>query len=146
MSLQGVVNKTGILMLLCLGAGAFAWTHPAIALPLMIVGFIGGTIACLVGMFKPETTASAPLYALFEGLALGCISRMFEVRYPGLVLNAMLLTFGVLGLMLMLYTTRTIRVTDPDGPGSPRGHGRRRPGLFCGYHAGHVRGASAFHP
>jgi uncharacterized YccA/Bax inhibitor family protein len=112
MSLQGVINKSGILLLLCMGAAAFAWTHPAWGLPLAVVGLIGGLIAFFVGMFKPATTpVTAPLYAVFEGFILGCVSQLMQVRYPGIVVNALLLTFGVLGLMLMLYTTRIIRVT-----------------------------------
>jgi len=80
---------------------------------LLLLGIIGGLIACLVGTFKPTTAPVAgPLYALLEGLALGAISQVIELRYPGIVANALLLTFGVLGLMLVLYTTRTIRVTD----------------------------------
>ena len=113
MSLQGVINKTGILLLLCFGAGAFSWTHPALQGPLLILGLIGGLIACLVGTFKPTTAPIAgPIYAVLEGLALGAISQMIQLRFPGIVVNAMLLTFAVLGLMLMLYTSRTIRVTD----------------------------------
>jgi len=113
MSLQGVINKTGILLLLCIGAAAFGWTHPELRGPLMIVGLLGGLVACLVGTFKPTTSPiAAPIYAVLEGLALGCISQVIEHRYPGIVLNAMLLTFGVLAIMLMLYTTRTIVVTD----------------------------------
>jgi len=113
MTLQGVINKTGVLLLLCMGAGAFSWTHPALQMPLMILGLIGGLIACLVGTFKPTTApVAAPIYAVFEGLCLGAISQVMQIRYPGIVVNAMLLTFGVLALMLMLYTTRIIRVTD----------------------------------
>jgi len=113
MTLQGVVNKTGILLLLCLGAGAFAWTHPELRGPFLLIGLIGGLIACLVGTFKPTTSPiAAPFYAILEGLALGAISQVIELRYPGIVVNAILLTVGVLALMLMLYTTRTIRVTD----------------------------------
>lgn len=113
MTLQGVINKTGILLLLCIATAAFAWTHPALRGPLVLVGALGGLVACMVGIFKPATTPiTAPIYALLEGLALGAISQIFEARYPGIVVNAMLLTFAVLGLMLMLYTTRTIRVTD----------------------------------
>ncbi len=113
MTLQGVVNKTGILLLLCLGAGAFAWAHPELRGPLLLLGLIGGLIACLVGTFKPTTAPiAAPLYGVLEGLALGAISQVIELAYPGIVVNAILLTAGVLGLMLMLYTTRTIRVTD----------------------------------
>jgi uncharacterized YccA/Bax inhibitor family protein len=113
MTLQGVINKTGILLLLCLGAAAFAWTQPALSGPLIVVGLIGGLIACLVGTFKPAVSPiAAPIYAVLEGLVLGAISQIVEMRFPGIVVNAMLLTFGVLGFMLLLYATRTIRVTD----------------------------------
>jgi uncharacterized YccA/Bax inhibitor family protein len=44
-------------------------------------------------------------------VALGAISQVIELRYPGIAGNALMLTFGVLAIMLMLYTTRTIRVT-----------------------------------
>jgi uncharacterized YccA/Bax inhibitor family protein len=112
MTLQGVINKTGILLLLCIGTAAFSWTHPDLRGPLVVVGLIGGLIACLVGTFRPTTAPiAAPAYALLEGLVLGASSQIFEQRFPGIAVNAMLLTFGVLGLMLMLYTTRTIRVT-----------------------------------
>lgn len=94
-------------------SAAFAWTHPDLRGPLLLLGLIGGFIACLVGIFKPATSPiAAPIYAVLEGLCLGAISQVIELRYHGIVVNAMLLTFGVLGLMLMLYTTRTIRVTD----------------------------------
>jgi uncharacterized YccA/Bax inhibitor family protein len=113
MSLQGVINKAGILLLLCMGAGAFGWTHPELRGPLLLVGLFGGLIACLVGTFKPSASpVAAPIYAVLEGLAIGCISQVIEHRFPGIVLNAVLLTFGVFGLMLVLYTTRTIVVTD----------------------------------
>ncbi len=113
MSLQGVINKTGILLLLCMGTAAYAWTLPALRGPFLLFGLIGGFIACMVGIFKPTTSpVAAPIYALLEGLALGAISQVIQQRYPGIVVNAILLTFGVLGLMLMLYTSRTIRVTD----------------------------------
>lgn len=112
MSLQGVINKSGILLLLCIGAAAFGWTHPEIRGPLLVIGLVGGLVACLVGTFKPAAApVAAPLYALLEGLALGAISQVIDHSYPGIVLNAMMLTFGVLGLMLLLYTTRTIVVT-----------------------------------
>jgi uncharacterized YccA/Bax inhibitor family protein len=113
MTLQGVINKTGFLLLMCMATAAYAWMQPGLRGPLLLVGLIGGFIACMVGMFKPTTApVAAPIYALLEGLCLGAISQVMQQRYPGIVVNAMLLTFGVLGLMLMLYTSRTIRVTD----------------------------------
>lgn len=112
MTLEGVVNKTGVLILLFVVAGIFSWTHPALQGPLILIGLVGGLIACLVGTFKPSTTpVTAPLYAALEGLCLGALSQMTEVQYPGIVVNAVMLTLGVLGLMLALYTTRIIRVT-----------------------------------
>jgi uncharacterized YccA/Bax inhibitor family protein len=113
MRLEGVINKTGILLVLCAAAGAYSWTHPALHGPLILIGLLGGLIACLVGTFKPGTTPfTAPLYAVLEGLALGAISQMIELVRPGIVGNAVLLTLGVLGFMLALYAFRIIRVTD----------------------------------
>jgi uncharacterized YccA/Bax inhibitor family protein len=113
MDMAGVVNKTGILILLCLGAGAFSWSQPQLQGPFIFVGLIGGLIACLVGTFKPATTpVTAPLYAVMEGLCLGALSQILNLRYPGIMVNALFLTFGVLALMLALYATRVIRVTD----------------------------------
>src|ERR1017187_7066210 len=83
MSLQGVINKTGILLLLCIGAAAYAWTHPTLRGPLLLVGLIGGFIACMVGIFKPAASPiAAPIYAVLEGLCLGAISQVIELRYP----------------------------------------------------------------
>src|SRR5437870_3293163 len=79
MTLQGVINKTGILLLLCFGASAFSWVHPELRGPFLLVGLLGGFIACMVGTFKPTTSpVTAPLYAVLEGLALGAISQIFE--------------------------------------------------------------------
>lgn len=112
MNLEGVVNKTGILLLLCLGAGAFSWTQTQLQPLLIIVGVIGGLIACLVGTFKPTTAPiAAPVYAVLEGLCLGGISAMMNLQFHGIMVNALLLTFAVLGMMLVLYVTRIIRVT-----------------------------------
>jgi uncharacterized YccA/Bax inhibitor family protein len=54
----------------------------------------------------------APLYAAAEGLVLGVISHIFNVKYPGIAANAVLLTFSVLGLFLFLYATRIVKVTN----------------------------------
>ena len=113
MRMDGVIHKTGILLVLCAAAGAFSWTHPALQGPCILIGALGGLVACLIGTFKPSTTPfTAPVYAVLEGLCLGAISQMTEVRWPGIVGNAMLLTLGVLGLMLGLYSFRILRVTN----------------------------------
>ncbi|MBV9987182.1 MAG: Bax inhibitor-1/YccA family protein, partial [Chitinophagaceae bacterium] len=84
---------------------------------LMIIGFIGGFIAALAITFKPNWAAYlAPLYGLLEGLALGGISAIlnegFAKNYPGLIMQAVLLTFGVAFAMFFLYNFRIIKATE----------------------------------
>ncbi len=113
MNLEGVVNKTGILILLCIGSAAFSWSQPDLQGPFVLIGLVGGLIACLIGTFKPATTPiTAPIYAVLEGLCLGAFSQIMNHNWPGIMVNAFFLTFGVLALMLILYVTRVIRVTD----------------------------------
>src|SRR6266853_6755224 len=89
MTLQGTVNKTGLLLLFVVATAAWTWglSHspvPGAAVPWMIGGVFGGFIVALATIFKPHWAAlTAPIYALLEGLALGGISAMFERTYPG---------------------------------------------------------------
>src|ERR1022692_3982619 len=103
MNLNGTVNKTGILLLICMATAAFGWVTPELHGGLLFVPVLGGFVLSLVAIFKPATSPFvAPLYAALEGLALGAISAMFNARYPGIAANAVLLTFSVLGLFLFL--------------------------------------------
>lgn len=112
MTLQGTVHKTGISLLILLGAAAFVW-NTEVFQPFIFIGLIGGLVTALVTIFKktaaPYTT---PLYAAFEGLLLGGISRMFELQYPGIVINAVALTFGTLAALLAAYSTGIIRPSE----------------------------------
>lgn len=84
----------------------------AAARPFMIGGMFGGLILALITMFSPKASPiTAPLYALCKGLALGGISALLERRFPGIVFQAVALTLGIFGGMLLLYTSRTIRAT-----------------------------------
>jgi uncharacterized YccA/Bax inhibitor family protein len=113
MTLNGTVNKTGILLLICMAAAYYGWVTPELHGGALMLPFIGGLVFSLVGIFKPATTPYvAPLYAACEGLLLGVISEMFNLRYPGIAANAVLLTFSVLGLFLFLYVTRIVKVTN----------------------------------
>jgi len=117
MSVQGVVDKTVILFFIMLIGASWTWKqflNETAGIPgLMMVGLIGGFIAAMAAMFKPTWAPfAAPIYALLEGLFLGGLSAMFNYTWPGLPIQAVGLTFGVLLTMLILYRTRTIRVTD----------------------------------
>ena len=114
MTLQGTVNKTGIALLILIAAAAFVWNSPlSVAMPLVFVGLVGGLIVALITVFKntaaPFTT---PLYAVFEGLLLGGISKIYEMRYEGIVINAVGLTFGTLAVLLAVYSTGLIRPSE----------------------------------
>jgi uncharacterized YccA/Bax inhibitor family protein len=55
---------------------------------------------------------TAPIYAVLEGLFLGGISAIFEMSYPGIVIQAVALTFGTLFCLLAAYKSRLIKVTE----------------------------------
>ena len=119
MTLSGTVNKTGVLLLLAMASACWTWylflgTHAVSAVSgLMMLGLIGGFILAMVTIFKPVWAGvTAPLYALAEGLALGGISAMFEVRYPGVPIEAVGLTFGTLAVMLLAYRSGLIKMND----------------------------------
>ncbi len=81
---------------------------PAWLWPLWIVGFI----IAIVTVFKPGIArVTAHLYVIAQGLLMGAISRIFDIQYSGIVLQALFLTGAVFLVMLGLFITRTIRVT-----------------------------------
>lgn len=119
MTLEGAVNKTAFLLFLVIAPAAWVWAKafrapdPATVMPYLWVGFIGGFVMALVTIFKMDwSPVTAPLYAVLEGLALGGISAFMQMRYPGIVLQAVALTFGVLLVMLVVYRSGLIQVTD----------------------------------
>lgn len=125
MTLNGTVNKTGILLLLTVLTAAFAWSQSVVTGPdgqpmvapgiaiYALGGAIGGLVLALVTTFKKEwSPVTAPLYALVEGFFLGAISAMFELRFPGIVMQAVLLTFGTLGSLLAAYRSGLIKATE----------------------------------
>jgi len=118
MTLQGSVVKTAILVAILLVTAAYTWSQAAagnttVAYGLLIGGSIGGFITALVTIFIPKVSPfTAPIYAAFEGLVLGAISAVFETMYPGVVIQAVGLSIGVLVVMLFVYGTGIIRVTE----------------------------------
>jgi uncharacterized YccA/Bax inhibitor family protein len=117
MTLQGTVNKTGLLLLCVVATAAWTWglSHsntPEAAIPWMIGGLLGGFVVALVTIFKKTWSPfTAPLYALLEGLALGGISAVFEKTYPGVAIQAVGLTLGTLFVMLLAYKTGVVKAT-----------------------------------
>jgi uncharacterized YccA/Bax inhibitor family protein len=82
-------------------------------MPLLWIGLGGGFVIALVTVFKKEWAPfTTPLYAAFEGVFLGVVSLFFNVAYPGIVFNAVGLTFGVLAALLAAYSSGLIRPSE----------------------------------
>lgn len=110
MTTDGAYMKTAILLGICICAASFTFNTAGMAL--MWPGVIGGFVLALVTVFKKEwSPVTAPLYAVFEGAALGGISFMYQAMYAGIVLNAVMLTICVFSVMLFLFRTKMIEVT-----------------------------------
>jgi uncharacterized YccA/Bax inhibitor family protein len=118
MTVGGTVNRTAILFVLLLVTAGYVWAtfvgrqDMSGVMPYLLVGAIGGLIVAIVTVFKKEWSAiTAPIYALLEGLAIGGLSILMETRYPGIVIQAVGLTFGVLAVLLLIWRTGMITVT-----------------------------------
>lgn len=119
MTINGTVNKTGILLILVAAVAAWSWQKafaapdPGALYPWMIGSAIGGLVVALITVFKKTAAPfTAPLYAVLEGVFLGILSAIFEMQFPGIVFQAVLLTFGTLFALLTAYRTGLIKVTE----------------------------------
>lgn len=119
MTISGVINKTFILLLLAFLGASWTWMQVFktgsfdTVSTWVTVGLIGGLVAALVTTFKPAWAAiTAPIYAALEGLFLGGVSALLEQSFPGIALQAILMTFGTLFAMLAAYRSGLIRATE----------------------------------
>ncbi|HIB27373.1 MAG TPA: Bax inhibitor-1/YccA family protein [Candidatus Marinimicrobia bacterium] len=116
MTIMGTVHKTALGLLLLMSTALFTWNMPAgdpRAIGLMMLGIFGGLIVAIITVFKHHLAKyTVPAYALLEGLALGGISKFFDVMYPGIVNQAVMLTFGTLGALLLAYRSGLIKATE----------------------------------
>jgi len=117
MTIRGTVNKTMLMLLLVVLGAGYTWnllySGEASANIYMIAGGIGGFITAIITVFKRTwSPITAPIYAVLQGLFLGGISAMFEAQYPGIVMNAVTLTFGTMFALLFAYRSGLIKVTN----------------------------------
>jgi uncharacterized YccA/Bax inhibitor family protein len=117
MTVSGTVNKAGILALCVLATAAWSWNQfltngPAAIGGYTMIGAFGGFIVAMITVFKKEwSPVTAPVYALLEGLFLGSLSAMMEVRFPGIAIQSVALTFGTCFCLLLAYRSGMIRAT-----------------------------------
>lgn len=120
MTVRGSIQKFGFLMIMVIVGAIYTWNLSELRMPTMMtllwVGLLGGLVTGLVITFKPNWAGYlAPLYGLLEGLFIGAISAVvniaFAAKYPGIVIQAVGLTFGVAIAMFLLYNFRIIKAT-----------------------------------
>ncbi len=126
MTVRGSITATAVLFVLLLASATVGWmatdgattdpvtgqqqfSFPALAWLGVIVGF-----GCVIGLyFKPQLArVLGPVYAIAEGFFVGAISKAFDSFYNGIVVQAAGATLAVFAVMLLLYNTRIIKVTD----------------------------------
>jgi uncharacterized YccA/Bax inhibitor family protein len=124
MTLNGTISASAVLLVLLLVAGSFGWsaaTGPTLENgvetysfpPMAFLGIVIGFVAVIVANIKPNLAKIlGPVYALAYGFAVGAISKGYETFYDGIVVQAVLATASVFMVMLVLYRTRIIKVTE----------------------------------
>jgi uncharacterized YccA/Bax inhibitor family protein len=118
MTLRGAINKSFLLLVVVLLGAFWPWSQylttgdATVAGTSVMIGAIGGLILGLIISFKATTAPYLSIpYAGLQGLAMGGISAILERKYPGIAIQAVGLTFGVLGVLLVAYSMRLIRAT-----------------------------------
>jgi uncharacterized YccA/Bax inhibitor family protein len=125
MTVRGSITATAVLFVLLLASATVGWmmtegtvenadgtqsiSFPGIALFGVVVGFA----AVIALYFKPQwAKVLGPIYAIAQGFFVGAISKAFNTMYNGIVVQAAGATLAVFAVMLLLYNTRIIKVTD----------------------------------
>ena len=119
MTVTGTIWATAALLVLLVGAGIYGWnsvdttledpTLPGWIFPIALVAFGVAIVTC----FKPDLARfTSPIYALLQGAFLGAISGLYNTAWNGIAYQAVALTVGVFAMMLFLYGTRIIKVTE----------------------------------
>jgi uncharacterized YccA/Bax inhibitor family protein len=120
MTIGGAVSATAVLLVLLCAAGFVGWVSVedqglgGVELPSwLFLSMLVGIGAMIATIFRPQwARVTGPLYALGYGTVVGAISHLYEREFDGIVLQAVVGTVGVLAIMLFLYATRIVEVTD----------------------------------
>ncbi|MFH1846847.1 MAG: Bax inhibitor-1/YccA family protein [Candidatus Omnitrophota bacterium] len=113
MTIQGTTNKTLLLLLFTVLTASWVWGNSEGRMILIFSAVVLGLITAIITIVKKEWSGiTAPVYALIEGIVIGGVSLYFERMYPGIVVQAVALTFGTLFCLLLAYKSRLIKATE----------------------------------
>lgn len=119
MTVRGTLSATAVLLVLFMSAATFGWLNVDVAPdgtiafpPLTTISMIVGFGAVIAAMFKPKlAVVFGPVYAVTYGYTVGAISKLFDITYDGIVVQAVGATIAVAVVMLTLYRTGIVKVT-----------------------------------
>ena len=120
MTVEGTVTATGVLFVVLLAGSVLGWSlvktsnGEVTSFPAWIIGGVLLGFGCVLAMrFKPQWAKYLGFaYAVIEGVVVGAISHAYEVYQKGIVIQAVGATIAVFAVMLFLYRTNIIKVTD----------------------------------
>ena len=130
MRMGGVLSASAVLLTLFMITGFIGYTSVDVEIienpitgqetrgavsvpPWLIISALVGFVLAIVTIFKPKfARVTAPLYALAQGLFVGAITHVYNIEFKGIGAQAAGLTAAVFAMMLFLYATRIIKVTD----------------------------------
>lgn len=114
LTVEGVTNRVAVMLVFLIAAALPGWHlgTTAMAGPAIFGAAILGLGIAFAVIYAPKYAyLTAPVYALVEGVFVGGFSGLLEARYPGIAIQAVLLTIGVFVMMLTVYRTGLIEVT-----------------------------------
>lgn len=119
MTVKGTLNKFAVLFLLTMATAGLAWKMAAsgvqIGTYMWVSLFATLGIGLLITFKKSVVPYAAPIYALFEGFFVGGISAYYNYAFqkiaPNIIMQAVLLTFGVVIAMYLLYKFNIIKAS-----------------------------------
>jgi uncharacterized YccA/Bax inhibitor family protein len=107
-----IVKTAACLGVLLAGAAVTMFVSMGLASILMIVGALGGFVLALVNTFKKQPSPALILaYAGLEGLFLGGLTRVLDLMYPGVGLQAVIGTLSVFTVTLLLFKSGKVRAS-----------------------------------
>ncbi len=115
MTIQGTVNKSAISLLILLATASWTWGKAFAGglPPALWISVLAAFIVSLIVIFKKEWSPFlVPVYAGLEGIVIGAVSAVFEIQFPGIVIQAVSLTFGTLFALLFAYKSGLIRPSE----------------------------------
>jgi uncharacterized YccA/Bax inhibitor family protein len=116
MTIQGTVHKTAVLLGLLVLSASWVWGRATAGMGVPQAVWWGAVLAFIVAIvtcFKKDwAPVTGPIYAILEGLFLGGVSALMEAAFPGIVIQAVSLTFGTLACLLLAYRSGLVKPSE----------------------------------